>query len=127
MEKHARRARELSNAVQERLKHVKKSDADLLLKLDLEELMDVHKVAQMADYLFTKHEHKKQIRDLLAEFVDSMYASADLIGRIDAETDELTLSAGDAISEIMQAKARLGLKGANPSGINLTNSSSAVY
>ena len=109
------------------LKELKKSDADLLLNLDEEELLDMYKVTQLADYLFTKHEHKKQVRDLVAEFVDSMHTSADLIRRIDAETDEMTLAAGDSLSEIMQAKARLGLKPENTSGINLTKLSSAVY
>ena len=84
----------------------------------------MYKVTQLA---FTKHEHKKQVRDLVAEFVDSMHTSADLIRRIDAETDEMTLAAGDSLSEIMQAKARLGLKPENTSGINLTKLSSAVY
>ena len=109
-----------------RLKELKKSDADLQ-DLDEEELLDMYKVTQLADYLFTKHEHKKQVRDLVAEFVDSMHTSADLIRRIDAETDEMTLAAGDSLSEIMQAKARLGLKPENTSGINLTKLSSAVY
>ena len=53
----------------------------------------MYKVTQLADYLFTKHEHKKQVRDLVAEFVDCAYI-ADLI-RLDAETDEMTLAAGD--------------------------------
>ncbi len=127
MEKHARKARKLSNSLRKRLKDLKKSDEDLLLNLDEEELLDAYKVAQLADYLFTKHEHKKQVRDLLAEFVDSMHTSAHLIRRIDTETDELTLTAGDSISEIMQIKARMGLAKEDPSGINLTNSSSAVY
>ena len=127
MEKRILQVRKLSDALRVRLKELKKSDADLLLNLDEEELLDMYKVTQLADYLFTKHEHKKQVRDLVAEFVDSMHASADLIRRIDAETDEMTLAAGDSLSEIMQAKARLGLKPENASGINLTKLSSAVY
>ena len=108
MEKRILQVRKLSDALRVRLKELKKSDADLLLNLDEEELLDMYKVTQLADYLFTKHEHKKQVRDLVAEFVDSN-TSADLIRRIDAETDEMTLAAGDSLSEIMQAKARLGL------------------
>ena len=127
MEKRILQVRKLSDALRVRLKELKKSDADLLLNLDEEELLDMYKVTQLADYLFTKHEHKKQVRDLVAEFVDSMHTSADLIRRIDAETDEMTLAAGDSLSEIMQAKARLGLKPENTSGINLTKLSSAVY
>ena len=127
MEKRILQVRKLSDALRVRLKELKKSDADLLLNLDEEELLDLYKVTQLADYLFTKHEHKKQVRDLVAEFVDSMHTSADLIRRIDAETDEMTLAAGDSLSEIMQAKARLGLKPENTSGINLTKLSSAVY
>ena len=127
MEKRILQVRKLSDALRVRLKELKKSDADLLLDLDEEELLDMYKVTQLADYLFTKHEHKKQVRDLVAEFVDSMHTSADLIRRIDAETDEMTLAAGDSLSEIMQAKARLGLKPENTSGINLTKLSSAVY
>ena len=126
MEKRILQVRKLSDALRVRLKELKKSDADLLLNLDEEELLDMYKVTQLADYLFTKHEHKKQVRDLVAEFVDSMHTSADLIRRIDAETDEMTLAAGDSLSEIMQAKARLGLKPENTSGINLTKLSSAV-
>ena len=127
MEKRILQVRKLSDALRVRLKDLKKSDADLLLNLDEEELLDMYKVTQLADYLFTKHEHKKQVRDLVAEFVNSMHTSADLIRRIDAETDEMTLAAGDSLSEIMQAKARLGLKPENTSGINLTKLSSAVY
>ena len=127
MEKRILHVRKLSDALRVRLKELKKSDADLLLNLDEEELLDMYKVTQLADYLFTKHEHKKQVRDLVAEFVDSMHTSADLIRRIDAETDEMTLAAGDSLSEIMQAKARLGLKPENTSGINLTKLSSAVF
>ena len=127
MEKRILQVRKLSDALRVRLKELKKSDADLLLNLDEEELLDMYKVTQLADYLFTKHEHKKQVRDLVAEFVDSMHTSADLIRRIDAETDEMTLAAGDSLSEIMHAKARLGLKPENTSGINLTKLSSAVY
>ena len=91
MEKRILQVRKLSDALRVRLKELKKSDADLLLNLDEEELLDMYKVTQLADYLFTKHEHKKQVRDLVAEFVDSMHTSADLIRRIDAETDEMTL------------------------------------
>ena len=92
MEKRILQVRKLSDALRVRLKELKKSDADLLLNLDEEELLDMYKVTQLADYLFTKHEHKKQVRDLVAEFVDSMHTSA-LIRRIDAETDEMTLAA----------------------------------
>ena len=77
MEKRILQVRKLSDALRVRLKELKKSDADLLLNLDEEELLDMYKVTQLADYLFTKHEHKKQVRDLVAEFLAcllTMYA-----------------------------------------------------
>ena len=43
----------------------------------------MYKVTQLADYLFTKHEHKNRLGTLLQNYVDSMHTSADLIRRID--------------------------------------------
>ena len=52
MEKHAHKARKLSNSLRKRLKDLKKSDEDLLLNLDEEELLDAYKVAQYTGRLF---------------------------------------------------------------------------
>ena len=46
MEKRILQVRKLSDALRVRLKELKKSDADLLLNLDEEELLDMYKVTQ---------------------------------------------------------------------------------
>ena len=48
MEKRILQVRKLSDALRVRLKELKKSDADLLLNLDEEELLDMYKVTQLA-------------------------------------------------------------------------------
>ena len=50
MEKRILQVRKLSDALRVRLKELKKSDADLLLNLDEEELLDMYKVTQLAYY-----------------------------------------------------------------------------
>ena len=81
MEKRILQVRKLSDALRVRLKELKKSDADLLLNLDEEELLDMYKVTQLADYLFTKHEHKKQVSQASRIF-RPMHTSADLMRHV---------------------------------------------
>ena len=53
MEKRILQVRKLSDALRVRLKDLKKSDADLLLNLDEEELLDMYKVTQLVIRCFT--------------------------------------------------------------------------
>ncbi|MDI1495353.1 MAG: hypothetical protein K8823_661 [Cenarchaeum symbiont of Oopsacas minuta] len=104
MDKYMSRIRDLSKTV---TKRIKKSDMIHLSEIDAEDLLDVQKILQLIDHLFTKHEHKKQIRDLLSEFVNSAHTSVDIMRRMDMEIDELKLAIEDSLVEITEIRARL--------------------
>ncbi len=95
------RVRRLSSLIEGRLE----SSDSKIQHLSTEQLQDLGEVLRLADYILTKHEDKKDIHDLLKEFVDMIRRAAESIDGIDTDIDELVLSTETSIALIRDAQA----------------------
>ncbi len=73
-----------------------------LENLTEEELQDFSKVLSIADYILTKHSQKKEIHELLKEFVGMINESIEAMMPLDDGIDEMVYSAEDGISRIKE-------------------------
>jgi len=69
-------------------------------QLNIDELNDLNKLLQIADYILCSHEEKKELHSILKKFVDVINESISSIENIDDKTNELIISADSTISKI---------------------------
>ena len=91
--------RSLSTKIENKLSH-SKSDNSQLDKISLEELQDINKILQLADFMLCKYEEKKETHSILENFVSIIHESAKSIQGVDDEISELIVSAEDSINKI---------------------------
>lgn len=127
------RVRSLSALVERQLENTRKSDEKRVSGLGYEELQDLGRLLQIADYLLCKHEGKREIHALLRDFVSMAEASAESIGALNDQIDELMLGADAAVRRIRELQAGMpgaaGPEAGGPgnSGNNLTKSATLAY
>ena len=135
--------RKFSALVEEKLSHFNQKNSKTIENLTYDELQDLNKILQLADFVLCKHEDKKEFHSILKEFVSMINNSSSSIESLNDEIDELLISADSAISRIKELKATVVAKfslsfkksqadkneavGAQTGGNNLTNSSTPVY
>ncbi len=107
LKKDLEKVRQLSSKIEGRLHESGQSRID---RLSQEQLRDLGEILRLADYILTKHEDKKDLHDLLGEFVAMIRDSAGSIDEIDSDIDELVLSAEASISLIRDAQTRVAEK-----------------
>jgi len=75
-------------------------DEQKIDKLSFEELQDLNKLLQIADFILTKYEDKKQVYNLIKDFVDMISKSSNSLDFLDDKISELVVSAQSTISGI---------------------------
>lgn len=99
-------------------------------KLSEEELRDLRKIVNIADFLLCKYEDKKETRSILEDFVSIIHGSAESIEEIDDEVSELIISAEDSIGKIKTIHSNIsekydfkksGIKGTEDDSENSSN------
>ena len=83
------KVREFSSKIEKKLHD---SDDPRIDSLTTEQLQDVNKILDLANYMLTKYHDKKDIYDILKQFSDIIHASAKSINNVDDDIEELILS-----------------------------------
>ena len=96
------RVRRISSKIEGR---VRGSEDAVIGRLSDEQLGDMGEILRLADHLLTKYEDKRDIRDMMEEFVGMIRDSAESLEGLDDEIEELVLSAEQAISRVREAQA----------------------
>ena len=129
------RIRSLSSVIDKKLSQVTSSDADKIDKLTLDELQDLDKIAEIADFMLTKYADKKEMYSILKHFTPIITETMNSMSNLDDDISELIFSAEDSINKVKDLHAHIDKKSnfkkkycdgpdynhAQTSGINLTN------
>jgi hypothetical protein len=94
-----KKIQKFSSFVESKLRNYDK-DEQKIEKLSFEELQDFHKLLQIADFILTKYEDKKQVYNLIKDFVDMISNSSNSMDLLDDKISELVVSAQSTISGI---------------------------
>ena len=92
--------RQISAKIDKKLSQSDSSINSKIDKLSLEELQDLQKIVNIADFMLYKYEDKKETRSILEDFVSIIRGSAESIEEIDDEVSELIISAEDSINKV---------------------------
>ena len=93
IKKDLNKVKKFSSLVEKELFRFDKKNEKKLEKLSLEELKDLHQLLQIANYILSKYEDKKEIRSLLKEFVDMINYSTLSVDLLNDDIQELVISA----------------------------------
>ena len=88
-----------SSLVEEKFSKFDK-DKKKIEELSFEELQDLNQVLQMADYILTKYEGKKEVYSLLKDFVEMINAHSTSMDILNDKISEHVISAENVISKI---------------------------
>ncbi len=94
-----KRIEKFSNLAEQKLSIFDK-DKKRIEQLSFEELQDLNQILQMADYILTKYEDKKEVYDLLKEFVEMITTSSTSMDLLNDKISEHVVSAENTISKI---------------------------
>ena len=72
-----------------------------------EELSDLRRVLALAEYVLEKHRDRKELRDVLREFVGVMDSSVASIRGLDSEIEDLAATAEAHISRLRAAQSSM--------------------
>jgi len=92
--------RNFTKLVNKRLEALNKNNEFKINQLDVDELNDLNKLLQIADYILCSYEEKNELHSILKKFVDVINESIFSIENIDDKTNELIISADSTISKI---------------------------
>ncbi len=99
LKKDLKKIQKFSSFVESKLSNYDK-DKQKIEKLSFEELQDLNKLLQIADFILTKYEDKKQVYNLIKDFVDMISKSTNSLDFLDDKISELVVSAQSTISGI---------------------------
>ncbi len=99
LKKDLKKIQKFSSLIETKLLNFDK-DEKKIDKLSFEELQDLNKLLQIADFILTKYEDKKQVYNLIKDFVDMIGNSSNSMDFLDDKISELVVSAQSTISGI---------------------------
>ena len=99
LKKDLKKIQKFSSLIETKLLNFDK-DEQKIDKLSFEELQDLNKLLQIADFILTKYEDKKQVYNLIKDFVDMISKSTNSMDFLDDKISELVVSAQSTISGI---------------------------
>jgi hypothetical protein len=143
---HIDKIRILSSKIEQKIiqKGIDKND-QFVETLSAEELKDLRQVMMAAEYLLSKYNDKKDIKEFLEEFIGIIMHAANSVNILRGDMDDLLISAEMALKQIQDLhedvtqNLHLGRftqksldeykesKSEIPSPINLTNTTTPIY
>lgn len=99
LKKDLKKIQKFSSLIETKLLNFDK-DEQKIDKLSFEELQDLNKLLQIADFILTKYEDKKQVYNLIKDFVEMISNSSNSLDFLDDKISELVVSAQSTISGI---------------------------
>ena len=100
----------LSEKIEKKLSKSNLTGDEKIDKLTLDELQDIHKLAELANFVLCKYEDKKETHAILKHFVSIIIESAESIENLDDEISELILSAEDSINKVKNMNSKISEK-----------------
>lgn len=142
--KDIRKVGRISTLIEEKLSKMDNSDKKKIDSLTFEQLQDFHKLVSIANFIFTKYEHNKEVHSLLKDFVDMINNSTNSMDILNDKIAEMVVSAESTISRIKNLQGDVSENYSlisnnkekikkeqkivpKTSTINLTKSTTAVY
>jgi hypothetical protein len=104
------RVKTISLKIDKKLSIVKSSNADAIDKLSLDELQDLDKIVDIADFMLCKYADKKEMSSILTNFTSIISDTANSLGNLDDEISELIISAEDSINKVKDMHANISDK-----------------
>jgi len=98
---HVEKIRVLSSKIEQKIiqKGIDKND-QFVETLSVEELKDLRQVMMAADYLLSKYQDKKDIKEFLEEFVGIIMHATNSVNILRDDMDDLLISAETALKQI---------------------------
>ena len=143
--KHLEKIRILSSKIEQKIsQRSSDNDTPFIESLSVEELKDLRQVMMAADYLLSKYQDKKDLKEFLQEFIGIIMHATNSVNILRDDLTDLVISAETALQQIQnlheEVSRDLALgrfaqtkiddfrekKGAD-SSINLTNTATPIY
>ena len=134
--------KKFSTIVEKKLSKIHHSEEEKIENYSFEELQDLNKILQLADYMLCKYENRKEIHSLLKEFVSMINHSAQSVDVLNDDIDELVISAEGALGRIKDLQGNVSerfiigaksdasqeqISAENDGANNLTKNHTALY
>ena len=104
------RIRAISVKIDKKLSGIKSSDEDKINKLTLDELQDLNKIVEIANFMLCKYADKKDMSSILKYFTSIISDTAKSLDDLDDEISELILSAEDSINKVKDMHTHISEK-----------------
>ena len=101
--------RNVSEKIDKKLSDQKASNLKID-KLTVEELQDLNKLVNLAEFLLCKYEDKKETKAILEQFVSIIQNSSKSIEEVDDEVSELIISAEDSLNRVKAIHTKISEK-----------------
>ena len=99
--RHLERIRTLSSKVEQKIaQKSSENDAQFVETLSVEELKDLRQVMMAAEYLLSKYQDKKDLKEFLEEFVGIIMHAANSVNVVRDDLTDLVISAETALQQI---------------------------
>ena len=104
------RIRAISSKIDKKISEVKPNDEDKIDNLSLEELQDLDKIVEIANFMLSKYADKKEMKSILKHFTSVITDTASSLNDLDDEISELILSAEDSINKVKDMHSHISDK-----------------
>ena len=104
------RIKTISSKIDKKLSEIKPSEDHTIGNLTFEELQDLNKLANIADFMLHKYSDKKELHAILQYFKSVISDTANSIVEIDDEVSELILAAEDSINKVKDMHTNISEK-----------------
>ena len=98
---HLDKIKTLSSKIEQKISQKGKDENDFFIEtLSVEELKDIRQVMLAAEYLLTKYQDKRDIKEFLQEFIGVMLNASNSVNGLKDELEDLVISAEFALQQI---------------------------
>ena len=104
------RIKNISKKIDKKLSEVNLSEDEKIDKLSLEELQDLNKIVEIADFMLQKYSDKKEFCSILKYFTSIIADTSYSLNDLDDEISELIISAEDSINKVKDMQTNLSNK-----------------
>ena len=100
----------ISSKIDKKISEISPNNDDSVDKLSYEELQDLHKIAEISNFLLCKYSDKKEMKSILEYFSSVISDVSQSLENIDDEVSELIISAEDSINKVKDMHSNLSDK-----------------
>jgi len=98
---HLDKIKMMSSKIEQKISQKDKDESDSFIEtLSVEELKDIRQVMLAAEYLLTKYQDKRDIKEFLQEFIGLILNASNSVNGLKGELEDLVISAEFALQQI---------------------------